>query len=113
LDQDPLHEGVQILSGDLLYPDNPTQVGMNQADNENGTIRYAVTLVEPRLPANGTGVVCRIVFHTKVPGLSALDVVSATLINKDLNVIPVTLYDGSVHVGTLIHLPLILKGQPH
>ena len=62
-------------------------------------MHYAVTLVEPALPANGTGVVCRIVFHTKVPGLSALDVVSATLINKDLNVIPVTLYDGSVHVG--------------
>ena len=34
LDQDPFKEGVQILSGPLLYPDNPTQVGMNQADNE-------------------------------------------------------------------------------
>jgi hypothetical protein len=113
LDQNPLVEGVQILSGDLLYPDDPTQVGMNQADNQNGTIRYAVTLAEPRPAANGTGAVCSIVFHTKGPGLSAVDLVSATLMTKDLSVIPLTLYDGTVHVGSLIHLPLILKSEPH
>jgi tetrahydromethanopterin S-methyltransferase subunit D len=109
LDADPLKEGVQIISGDFLYPANPSQVGVNLADNENGTVHYALTLTDPAPAANGTGVVCSIVFRTKGLGVSALDVVSATLMTKDVVPIPVTLYDGSVRVQTLMYLPVVFK----
>ncbi len=108
LDQQPLLPGVQILSGALLYPDDPEQVGTNQADNEAGTIRYAVTLVGDRPPANGAGAVCRIVFHAKTLGVSPVGIDSVTLVNKDLVVIPATEYAGNVYVPkSVVRLPMV------
>jgi hypothetical protein len=56
-------------------------------------------------------VVFSINFHTKGLGISALDVVSATLLTKEVVSIPVTTYDGSVRVQMLTYLPMIVKGQ--
>jgi hypothetical protein len=110
LDANPLVEGVQVVSSPFLQPSSSN--GVNVADNENGTVHFALTLIDPQPAATGTGVVCSIVFHTKGLGISALDLVSATLLTKNVVEIPVTLYDGSVRVGTVVHLPLILKSLP-
>jgi|GEM_PF-5867588 len=47
-------------------------VAQNFADNTNGTIDYAVTLLHPAPAAFGDGVLARILFHVKEPGPSAV-----------------------------------------
>ena len=51
-DADPNKDGIQVTAGDFLSADF---VAQNQADNQTGSIDYAVTQVSPNEPKSGSG----------------------------------------------------------
>ena len=62
VDADPAMDGVQMMAGTFPKPDF---VARNVADNDAGTLRYAVTQVNPTEPANGSGIVYSVQFRAK------------------------------------------------
>ena len=60
VDADPAKDGIQLSPGTFPQPDF---VARNVADNQAGTLRYAITQVNPTQPVSGTGVH----FHRAVP----------------------------------------------
>ena len=53
VDADPAREGVQFKAGSFPQPDFLVR---NEADNQAGTLHYAITQVNPTEPASGDGV---------------------------------------------------------
>ena len=69
VDADPAQEGIQIEPGTLPVPDFVVQ---NAADNQNGTIDYALTQLPPSEPGEGDGVVARVTFRAKKAAVSQI-----------------------------------------
>ena len=69
IDADPSQSGVQIEPGTMLSPDFVVQ---NLADNEAGTIDYALTQLPPSKPSSGDGVIARITFRAKKAAVSQI-----------------------------------------
>lgn len=80
-------EGVQIEPGALL-PVNQGFVVANQADQGQGTILYALTLLNPAPPVNGSGPVARITFKVLQDVPSTISIEQATLVSVNLQTIP-------------------------
>ncbi|MFQ6057419.1 MAG: LysM peptidoglycan-binding domain-containing protein [Anaerolineae bacterium] len=91
--------GVQIEVG--TFPDPSSGKGMvatNSADNTAGTISYAVTLLSPAPPVDGSGVLARVTFKGKSVSTSAVAFTSALLSDQRANRIPADTVDGSITV---------------
>ena len=69
IDAAPGTDGVQLEPGTLPVPDFVVQ---NEANNETGTIDYAVTQLPPSEPGEGSGVIARITFQAIKPSVSSL-----------------------------------------
>lgn len=69
VDADPSQEGTQIEPGTLPTPD---YIVLNDADNQAGTIVYALTQMPPSKPGNGDGVIARITFQGKTASVSQI-----------------------------------------
>jgi len=69
IDADPTQTGVQIEPGTLPVPDFVVQ---NTADNNNGTIDYALTQLPPSQPGEGDGVIARVTFRAKKAAVSQI-----------------------------------------
>lgn len=112
VDADPFKEGVQVVHGS--FPDPALgSVAEDEADNEAGTVRYAMTLLNPAQPASGQGDVFHIVFRAKADGFSKLTITSAALVDKNAQSLPVIKYDGSVQVAPKsVYMPLGVKSEP-
>ena len=95
-DADPDTEGVQIQKGDFPSPDFVVQ---NQADNDEGTIDYAVTQMAPREAVDGSGVLATVTVKGRDKGPSSLTFVGATLANPDGQEIPSQTVDGQVETA--------------
>lgn len=113
VDADPFAEYVQIIRG--TFPD-PTQglVTAEVADNSEGKVRYAVSLISPAEPANGSGTLCIVTFRAIAQGHSPLHTSSAQLVEVGSGgSIPVVTLDGSVYVGptSVLYLPLMFKSN--
>jgi PKD repeat protein len=67
VDADETAPGVQSAHGGFIDPSR-SFILQNQADNENGTVDYALTLLHPAPPAAGYGEVVRITFRAKADG---------------------------------------------
>lgn len=80
-------EGVQIEPGTLL-PVNQGFVVANQADQGQGTILYALTLLNPAPPVQGSGPVARITFKVLQDVPSTISIEQATLVASNLQTIP-------------------------
>ena len=81
VDADPAKEGVQATPGAFPKPDF---VARNVADNQAGTLRYAVTQVNPTEPVSGSGVIFTVQFRAKAPsGQSAFTIASVDLTDLD------------------------------
>jgi hypothetical protein len=80
-------EGVQIEPGSLL-PVNQGFVVANQADQGQGTILYALTLLNPAPPVKGSGPVARISFKILQDVPSTISIEQATLVSATLQTIP-------------------------
>lgn len=81
-------EGIQIEPGALL-PVNQGFVVANQADQGQGTILYALTLLNPAPPVKGSGPVARITFKVLQDVPSTISIEQATLVSVNLQTIPV------------------------
>jgi hypothetical protein len=99
-DADPGKDGIQVAAGDFLSADF---VAQNRADNQAGTIDYAVTQVNPNEPKSGSGTLVVIRFQGVAAGrVSQLEVANGILTTRDGDLIPVTFASGEVRVkGTL------------
>lgn len=80
--------GVQIEPGALL-PVNQGFVVANQADPSQGTIIYALTLLNPAPPVSGSGPVARMNFKILQDTPSTINVERSTLVSINLETIPV------------------------
>ena len=113
IDASPLFPGVQISPGEFPYPDF---VVIWTADNEAGTIDYAVTQMSPREPVSGKGVLATITFAGLQPGETELVFESCILANENGEeieslsqdgVLTVTL--GDPHPVYEVYLPLVVQ----
>ena len=95
-DADPGKDGIQVAAGDFLSADF---VAQNQADNQAGSIDYAVTQVNPNEPRSGSGTLLVIRFQGGAAGgASQLEVTNGLLTTRDGDLIPVTFASGEVRV---------------
>jgi len=69
VDADRSKEGIQIEPGTLPTPDFVVQ---NTADNQEGTVDYALTQLKPSEPRSGDGVLARVTFKGKKAGSSQI-----------------------------------------
>jgi hypothetical protein len=72
LDDNPAEAGVQILPGSLFPKSDPSYLVINQADNTAGTIDFAITLLAPEGPLNGSGTLATIRLATRMAGTAQL-----------------------------------------
>ena len=75
VDADPSVAGVQLTPGDFIDFDHAF-VLQNQADNQAGTLDYALTLLNPAPPVQGDGLLARITFRARVDGPATIRIVS-------------------------------------
>ena len=107
VDADASLPGVQIepLDG-FLWPDF---VARNEADNVSGTVWYALTQLNPRPPASGSGSLARIKFERVLYGTSTLSLTSQ-LARQDGSPMPALTQDCTISFGR--PLPLITSLNP-
>ncbi len=94
-DVNPEVAGVQIVPAEIPAADF---VAVNQVDNEEGVIEYAVTQTAPREPVAGSGVVAAIHFRGVKSGASTLIVEQAMLSDTDGQALTVVTEDEEVEV---------------
>jgi hypothetical protein len=95
VDADPGSDGVQLTPGAFLRPDF---VARNTADNAAGTLRYAITQVNPTQPASGTGVVLTVRFRGKAAGEAPLTLGPVEMADRQGQSLPVTVEHGTIRV---------------
>lgn len=103
VDADASQTGVQIEPGPFPPGNKTIPPSGNVADNTNGTITYAFSLLATGgtpTPGSGSGTLMRITFRGKAAGTSPLTFTSTTLLDQNANPITTTTQDGSVAVGT-------------
>jgi hypothetical protein len=108
VDADPNIPGVQITPrDDLLSPDF---VIKNEADNQAGTVWYAVTQLNPTPPASGTGALFSFTFSVVGSGTANLSL-EQQLATRTGAIIPAegrgATYD--LVESTIIYLPIVMK----
>lgn len=87
-DVDPNRDGVQIEAGSFL-PANQGFIVVNQADDAEGSVTYALTLLNPAPPVSGTGPLARVTFNVLQPEAdSTIEVEDAKLVSFSLQTIP-------------------------
>ena len=97
-DADPGKTGIQIGLGPLLASGTYFVV-INTADNVSGTIRLALTELNPTLPVTGSGVLAHVVFQpVGLIGASSIHFTQAQLAARTGNSIPVTTQDGTIDI---------------
>lgn len=96
-DADTSTDGVQVAAGDFLSADF---VAQNLADNQAGTIDYAVTQINPSEPKSGSGTLLAIQFQGVGAGRASLvQVADQILSTLDGEIIPATVVSGQIRVG--------------
>ena len=77
---------------------SPDYVVQNAADNQEGTIDYALTQLPPRDPANGDGVLARVTFRGKMVAVSEIGFEKYMLANNQGGSIGAIAQNGQVRV---------------
>ncbi len=95
VDADPGKEGVQIGAGDFLSPDWTLD---NTVDNDNGTIAYALSQMNPSPPKNGEGILATITWRDKTVGTSPIHFAHVLLGATEGMEIPASTEDGQIVV---------------
>lgn len=86
IDANPSLPGVQVQPrSDLLSPD---LIIRNEANNEAGTVWYAVTQMNPSEPVSGTGVLFSFSLETLAGGSAVVTITEQILADPDANQIP-------------------------
>ncbi|MBI2303735.1 MAG: PKD domain-containing protein [Chloroflexi bacterium] len=100
-DSVPLSPGINIQPGTFLNPASGFVV-TNTANNVSGTIKYAVTLLNPAPGVTGTGTLARVTFSGKTPGTSPVTITSALLANRDGDPVANTTQNGTITVTEIV-----------
>lgn len=79
-------DGIQIEAGTLLPPDKGFVVA-NTVNEAEGTITFAMTLLNPAPAANGSGPLARVSFNILQNHASTIDVEHVKLVSRDLQTI--------------------------
>lgn len=79
-------EGIQIEAGTLL-PANEGFVVANQVNETEGTVIFAMTLLNPAPPATGNGPLARVTFNILQDTPSSINIEHAKLVSVDLQTI--------------------------
>jgi hypothetical protein len=87
LDADARQDGIQIEAGNFL-PVNQGFTVVNKVDETAGTITYAITLLKPALPVNGSGPLARVTFNVLQDIPATIDIEKAKLVAINLQTIP-------------------------
>jgi hypothetical protein len=96
IDADPDLDGVQVALGTFL---DPGFVLLNNADNGEGRLRFAMTQLNPSTPKNGTGFLIVIKLRgVELSGQSPLELVAVQMATNTGVEIPVNLKNGRVEV---------------
>jgi hypothetical protein len=96
IDANPDKADVQIGEGDFL---KGGFVAVNRADNKTGAIDFAVTLLNPAGPVDGSGVIASITIKALAEGTSPLKIVQAILATRDATEIHSLWQDGAVQIS--------------
>jgi len=97
-DANPGQAGIQIGLGPLLTSGTYFVV-INAADNVSGTIRLALTQLNPTEPVTGSGVLAHITFKPVGPtGVSSIHFTQVELASRTGNPIPATTQDGTIAI---------------
>jgi hypothetical protein len=86
-DLDAGQDGAQIQTGSLLPADQGFVVA-NKVEEAQGTIVFAMTLLNPAPPVSGNGPLARVKFNVLQSGLTTIDVEHAKLVAANLQTIP-------------------------
>ena len=105
LDDDPSQPGVQILPGSFFPRSDPSYIVQNQADNTAGTIDFAITLLAPESPLNGSGTLASIRFAAQIEGTAHLSWASTRLASNDGAAISHTTQDGQMSISSSVVPP--------
>ncbi|MFQ5855700.1 MAG: hypothetical protein ACE5LU_08680 [Anaerolineae bacterium] len=118
IDADPARPGIQIEPGPL-FAGLPYFPAMNRVtvDEETGigTVMFAIVLLNPAEPIDGSGVVARILFESVESAIaaasSAFTIENALLSDQHANPLMIEWDDNTIRQlrGFLIHLPLIAR----
>jgi hypothetical protein len=96
VDSDSEFEGLQVRLGDLLKPDF---VVHNLADNAEGTVRLALTQLNPSEGVTGSGVLFAVTFRGKRAGASSpLSFTYQQLVSRTGDVILASVEEGQIRV---------------
>ena len=107
IDADPSLPGVQISPGEFPYPD---WVVRRMADNEAGTIEYAVTQLSPREPVSGEGVLATITFAGLKPGETDLVFQSYILADVNADNTDAAWVEGELQTGSYANFQHVVSG---
>lgn len=93
--------GVQLASGSFFATatDGSTFLLQNMADNDVGTVRYAIVLVNPAPPVAGTGTLISIPFRAKTNGKVALAITDSQLGTKSADFVPHSIVETDIRIG--------------
>ena len=72
IDADPVRDGIQVNTGDLLAPGMTEGIAVNQAYNSQGRIDFAVTLVADDEAVSGSGTLATIGFRCVTEGTAEI-----------------------------------------
>jgi hypothetical protein len=86
-DANPNQQGVQIQPGTLLAPEKGFVVA-NTVNEAEGTVGFALTLLNPAPPVTGSGPLARVTFNVLQSGPVTIEVERAKLVAIDLQTIP-------------------------
>lgn len=110
-DADPQQDGIQLIPGSLLDPEQGFVVA-NTSDNQAGTAVFAITLVNPAPPVEGGGVVARLTLLPLKPGVLRLELENVKLVTRDLQTMDVSLSGLEVQVSGQTIVPPSAGEQP-
>ncbi len=98
-DENPNQEGVQIAQGTLLPSDKGFAVA-NKVEETEGTITFAMTLLNPAPAVDGSGPLARVTFNVLSATPSTINIERAKLVALDLQTIPNTVIPLNIEAQT-------------
>jgi hypothetical protein len=97
-------DGVQVEVGTLL-PSDQGFVVANTADDAEGVVVFAMTLLNPAPAVSGSGPLARVSFKMLQPAPSAINIEKAKLVAFDLQTITVEMVSLPINGGTVSEVP--------
>lgn len=98
VDANPDENGIQLLPGSFLDPEQGFML-QNQADNQAGTIDYALTLLNPALPVEGSGIFFSLTLRPKAAGETTIQVSKSLFGTRNAQEIEHTTQELTLEIG--------------